>query len=99
MTAKAARRPRKPARRKKTTEASTFTQKYASTVLAPLARKEAAAATKLALETVLKDGTVLRDRVRIYGPWLYIEKPTATRNCNPPALLRHSKPRRGISRL
>ena len=75
MTAKAARRPRKPARRKKTTEASTFTQKYARTVLAPLARKEAAAATKLALETVLKDGTVLRDRVRIYGPWLHIEKP------------------------
>jgi hypothetical protein len=75
MTAKAARRPRKPARRKKTTEASTFTQKYARTVLAPLARKEAAAATRLALETVLKDGIVLRDRVRIYGPWLHIEKP------------------------
>lgn len=75
MTAKGARRPRTPARRKKTTEASTFTQKYARTVLAPLARKEAAAATTLALETVLRDGTVLRDRVRIYGPWLHIEKP------------------------
>jgi hypothetical protein len=62
-------------RRKKATEASTFTQKYARTVLAPLARKEAAAATKLALEKVLEDGTVLRDRVRIYGPWLHIEKP------------------------
>ena len=73
MTAKAA-RPRKPVRRKKTT-ASTLTQKYARTVLAPLARKEAAAATKLALETVLEDGTVLRDRIRIYGPWLHIEKP------------------------
>jgi len=75
MTAKAAPRPRKPARRKKTTEASTFTQKYARTVLAPLARKEAAAATRLALETVLDDGAVLRDRVRIYGPWLHLEKP------------------------
>ncbi|HEX2454900.1 MAG TPA: hypothetical protein VHI99_14445 [Vicinamibacterales bacterium] len=75
MTAKAARRPRKPARRTKTTGASTFTQKYARTVLAPLARKEAAAATTLALETVLQSGTVRRDRVRIYGPWLHIEKP------------------------
>ena len=77
MTAKAARRPRKPVRRKKTTEASKLTQKYARTVLAPLARKEAAAATKLALETVLEDATVRRDRVRIYGPWLHIEKPTS----------------------
>jgi hypothetical protein len=77
MTPKAARRPRKPARKKEATEESTFTQKYARTVLAPLARKEATAATKLALETVLKDGSVQRDRVRIYGPWLHIEKPKA----------------------
>ena len=75
MKGTARRRPRKPARRKKTTEASTFTQKYARTILAPLARNEAAAATRLALETVLADGTVLRDRVRIYGPWLHLEKP------------------------
>jgi hypothetical protein len=75
MTAKAARRPRQPARRKKATEASTFTQKYARTVLAPLARREAAAAVALALETVVQDGTVRRDRVRIYGPWLHVEKP------------------------
>lgn len=75
MTAKAARRPRKTARRKKTLEASTFTQKYARKVLAPLARKEAATATKLALEAVLNDGTVRRERIRIYGPWLHIEKP------------------------
>jgi hypothetical protein len=75
MTAKGTRRPRQPARRKKTIEASTFTQKYARTVLAPLARKEAAAATRLALETVVQDATVRRDRVRIYGPWLHVEKP------------------------
>jgi hypothetical protein len=75
MTAKAVRRPSKPARRRKTIEASTFTQKYARTVLAPLARKEAATATKLALEALLKDGTVRRERIRIYGPWLHVEKP------------------------
>ena len=75
MTAKAVRRPSKPARRKKPLETSTFTQKYARTVLAPLGRKEAATATKLALETVLKDGAVRRERVRIYGPWLQVEKP------------------------
>jgi hypothetical protein len=82
MTPKAAHRPRKPARKTKTTEISTFTKKYARTVLAPLARKEAAAATKLALKTVLRDGTVLRDRVRIYGPRLHIEKPK-TRGAKP----------------
>jgi len=57
------------------TGASAITVKYAKTVLAPLGRKEAATAIKLALETVLRDGTVLRDRVRIYGPFLRIEKP------------------------
>jgi hypothetical protein len=86
MTAKAARRPRRPARRKKATEASTFTRKYARTVLAPLARKEAAAATRLALETVVQDGTVRRDRVRIYGPWLHVEKPE-TRGGKPGRML------------
>jgi hypothetical protein len=57
------------------TEASTLTQRYARTVLAPLSRKEAATATKLALEVVLREGTIQRDRVRIYGPSLRIEKP------------------------
>jgi hypothetical protein len=65
----------RPERKKKATGASALTRKYADTVLAPLGRNEAVTATKLALEVVLRDGTVQRDRVRIYGPSLRIEKP------------------------
>jgi hypothetical protein len=64
---------RKP--KKMAPEASALTRKYAATVLAPLGHNEAVAATKLALEVVLRDRSVLRDRVRIYGPSLRIEKP------------------------
>src|SRR5262245_47275998 len=54
---------------------SPITQKYAATILTPLRRTEAAAATKLALTEVLRDGAVRADRTRIYGPTLRIEKP------------------------
>jgi len=65
----------RPKPRKRAPESSALTRKYADAVLAPLGRKEAAVATKLALEAVLRDGSVQRDRVRIYGPSLRIEKP------------------------
>src|SRR5215212_5459629 len=61
---------------KRAPEASVQTRKYAPTILAPMDREESAAATRLALDLVLRDGTVHRDRVRIYGPSLRIEKPT-----------------------
>jgi hypothetical protein len=40
-----------------------------------MTRKEASGAVTLALEAVLDDGSVPRERVRIYGPWLHVEKP------------------------
>jgi hypothetical protein len=67
-----------PARRsprRRAPKVSTFTLKYADTILAPLRRTEAAAATKLALAVVLRDGTIRAERTRIYGPTLRIEKP------------------------
>jgi hypothetical protein len=78
MTGKTSSKSTKPSRKRKAPEASTFTQKYADTVLAPLGREEAATATKLALELALRDGTLRRDRVRIYRPFLRIEKPKQT---------------------
>lgn len=75
MNTKTSRKSNRPGPKKKAPEASVLTQKYADTVLAPLGRKEAVTATKLALEVVLRDGTVQRDRVRIYGALLRIEKP------------------------
>ena len=58
----------------RTPAASAFTQVHARTVLAPLREKEAAAAVKLALEAVLRDERIRRDRLRRYGPHLRIEK-------------------------
>jgi hypothetical protein len=75
MNTKTSKKSTSPARKKKKPEASALTQKYAGSVLAPLGRKEAMAATELALQMVLRDGNVQRDRVRIYGPSLRIEKP------------------------
>lgn len=68
----------KPGRRlpnNKRAWASKLTKKFAKTVLAPLGRKESATAINLALEQVLRDGAIQRERVRIYGPYLRIEKP------------------------
>ena len=68
----------KPSRRlpnTKTAGASTFTQNFAKTVLAPLGRTESATAINLALEKVLRGGALRRERMRIYGPFLRIEKP------------------------
>jgi hypothetical protein len=66
-----------PARRspRRAPKVSTLTLKYADTILAPLRRTEAAAATNLALAVVLRDGTIRAERTRIYGPTLRIEKP------------------------
>jgi hypothetical protein len=67
-----------PARRsprRRASEVSTLTLKYADTILAPLRRTEAVGATKLALAAVLRDGTIRAERTRIYGPTLRIEKP------------------------
>jgi hypothetical protein len=86
MNTKNVRKSNRPKSIKKVPEASALTQKYAATILAPLGRKEAAAATKLALEIVLRDGNVKRDRVRIYGPSLRIEKPNR-RNAAPLRLI------------
>ena len=66
---------RQATRKAKPSAASPFTLKYARTVLAPLSRKEAMNAVKLAKDAVLRDGTVRRDRIRVYGPSLRIEKP------------------------
>ena len=66
---------RQPSRKTKRSNASPLTLKYARTVLAPLGRKEAKTAVTLALDAVLRDGTVRRDRMRVYGPSLRIEKP------------------------
>lgn len=65
----------RPLRNKDATGTSTLTQTHARKVLAPLGRNEAATAVNQALKTVLRDGTVRRDRVRIFGPFLQIEKP------------------------
>jgi hypothetical protein len=61
--------------RRQTAAASALTRKYARTILRPLGRKEAAVAIEAALEVVLRDGRVRRERVRVYGPFLRIEKP------------------------
>jgi hypothetical protein len=60
---------------KRKATASTFTQKYARTILKPLGRAESASAARRALEVVLAGGSVRRDRIRIYGPFLRVEKP------------------------
>jgi hypothetical protein len=54
---------------------SALTRTYAPTVLKPLGRKEAATAIQQALDVVLRDGRVQRDRIRIHGPFLRVEKP------------------------
>lgn len=54
---------------------STFTRRYARTVLTPLDPDEAATATRVAIEVVLRDGTVQQERTRVFGPALRIEKP------------------------
>jgi hypothetical protein len=53
---------------------STSTLKDLRTTLAPMRRREATQATELAVEAVLRKGGV-RDRLRIYGPGLRVEKP------------------------
>jgi hypothetical protein len=75
MTRTATGKPTRPSRSKEATATSTITQTYARKILAPLGRAEAATAVNQALKTVLRDGTVKRERVRIYGPHLQIEKP------------------------
>lgn len=55
--------------------ASDQTKAYADSVLAPLDAEEAALAVREALATVTGDGSVARNRTRIYDPQLRIEKP------------------------
>lgn len=74
MSKKSIQRARRSPRRR-TPKVSRLTLKYADTILAPLRRTEAAAATKLALAVVLRDGIIRAERTRIYGPTLRIEKP------------------------
>jgi hypothetical protein len=64
-------------RRPRNADASRLTRAYARTILKPLTRREAATATGLALQAILREAGLRRDRVRIHGPFLRVEKPTS----------------------
>ena len=71
---KVASRNRKSSLRHASNSASPLAKYDIRTILAPMRRTEAVDATNLAIEVVARDG-ITRDRVRIYGPTLRIEKP------------------------
>jgi hypothetical protein len=68
-------RPAKRFSKPRRSDASALTLKYASTVLGPLRRTEGSTATRLALASLLGDKTIQKERTRLYGPTLRVEKP------------------------
>ena len=76
MAGKPPRRSTGRLRRPRNADASSLTRAYARTILKPLTRREAATSIRLAMEMVLSDSNLRRDRVRIHGPFLRVEKPT-----------------------